>query len=1028
MGHQEQGTNYWKSLRELHDAGSLDEQKANEFMAGVTDDFDPSQMSTMSRKQFLALLSASAAFAAAGCSEYQDKGEIVPYDRQPEGVVAGVPEYYASTCTGCALSCGILIKTREGRPIKVDGNPDHPVNRGKICAKGQASVLQLYDPYRLRAPVHGSKSGRGGDLTWTAADREILDQLQRSVAEGKEIALVLKAVVSPTLASVLREFERRFPTTRIYSYELFHDENRRSAWQACYGSGEPPVIEWQKAKVVLALEADFLGTDGNPVEQTRKYVQTRDVNRTSAYSRLYSVEGNLSLTGVHADYRLRLRPDEQLEFVLSLLSEISTIRGVVATDRRLARLLDGKSLTRFATAHGFSTTTVNHLVNDLVQHRGEGMVYAGGGLASEVHVAVNYLNEILGNAKLYDATQNVVRIRPLSSRQEIEQLIDRMKQGNVGAVIHAEANPVYQLPRSMGYREALKEVPVRVSLVESEDETAELCTHVLPIHDQLESWGDFKSRTGFLSLRQPVISPLYDTRQLEGALLAWARGEGSYSEALYLGYLKDRWQKEVFPTVDRKVEFPSFWYSALHDGVVIYRERVSSLPEFKIGAVASLSIPAAASGTVVALTENYFIGDGTFANNGWLQDLPHPVSKVVWDNYAALSVRTADALGVQDNDLIEVTLPQGSVKLPVVRQPGMADDFVAVELGYGRWTAGPVGSGAGTDATPLLDSEHFFGARVIGGAKIAKTSGHYDVVTTQEHHSLDDAFVKDLHRKRKIIQEGTLLQYLKDPKFLKEGEGDRGLKSITAPIEYTGVKWAMTIDLNKCTGCNACVAACDVENNIPVVGKEQAKMGREMQWIRIDRYYSGTSDEPLTSHQPMLCQQCDNAPCEKVCPTSATNHSPDGLNQMVYNRCVGTKYCSNNCPYKVRRFNFYDWRERLADGYYEQESVQLVHNPEVTVRSRGVMEKCTFCVQRIMAARQHAVQEGRELKGSDVKTACQVACPAEAIVFGDMNDPDSEVSRNRKHDLGYHVLEDLLVKPNVTYIARLRNTHSEEIG
>jgi molybdopterin-containing oxidoreductase family iron-sulfur binding subunit len=560
--------------------------------------------------------------------------------------------------------------------------------------------------------------------------------------------------------------------------------------------------------------------------------------------------------------------------------------------------------------------------------------------------------------------------------------------------------------------------------VEADDETSRLCTYVLPIHHAYESWGDYQVRTGICSLQQPVIAPLYDTRQKEAVLLAWIGGKGSFKETIYHEYVMRHWEKEIFPPLKRRVDFKTFWYASLHDGVVATEEKASGALRFRSPSLGKSG--SSSPGYVVALTPNYSIGDGAFANNGWLQELPHPISRVVWDNYAAISKKTAQELGVEDNGTVEVSLPHGTQTFPVLVQPGQADGLVSVQLGYGRWNAGSVGTYVGANANVRLSNDALVGPRIFGGAKVTNAHQEHRLVTTQEHHSLDDTFVKDLHRKREVIRDGTLAEYQKDPDFLHLERVN--LQGITRQIEYNGVKWAMAIDMNKCVGCQACVASCNVENNVPVVGKDQAGRGREMQWIRIDRYYSGTAEEPISSHQPMLCQHCDNAPCENVCPVAATNHSPDGLNQMVYNRCVGTKYCSNNCPYKVRRFNFFNWHEYFADGYYSEEPVNLMFNPEVTVRSRGVMEKCTFCVQRIMEARQHAVEQGRPLKGSDVRTACQEACPATAIVFGDMNDPESEISRYRAHNLGYHVLEEVNARPNITYLAKLRSVQSEKIS
>jgi MoCo/4Fe-4S cofactor protein with predicted Tat translocation signal len=1009
---------YWRSLRELHGSTEVDEQKAHEFMAGVTGEFKLSDLSTMSRKQFLALLSASAAFAAAGCTDYRDKGEIIPYTRKPEEIVPGVANFYASTCVGCAQACGILIKTREGRPIKVDGNPDHPVNRGKICAKGQASILTLYDPYRLRSPQHGAGSGRTGEVTWTSADADIVRQLSDAAAAGTEIALVAHATASPTAANLLKEFAARYRTAKVYTYDLFNDAARRRAWMRSYGTDELPVVDWAAANILVALESDFLGTEGLTLEQIREFTNRRDVMKSAAFNRLYSIEGTMSLTGANADHRIRLRPDAQLDLVLALLNEFIVVRRIGRGNQAIGSLIGSASLKKFADAHGVSADLLTRLADDLAVNRGKALVVAGDTLPESVHLAVNYLNEVLGNTALYKknaANAPVTRTNP----EEFAGLVARMKSGRVAVVIHVGSNPVYHLPTSIGYADALRAVPLSISLTEADDETSRLCAYVLPVNHAFESWGDYCVRIGVHSLQQPVIAPLYDTRQKEAVLLAWMAGAGTYRDTLYHEYLMSRWEKTVYPASGAKADFRSFWLSALHDGVVTLPTKTAPRTAFKSDALSSVAVSSSASGFAVSLIESPYLGDGRFANNGWLQELPNPISKVVWDNYAAISPKSANELGVAEGNLVDVNVNGVSVTLPVFLQPGQADNHLSVFLGYGRTNAGPIGTNVGFNALPLLDVQGLTGSRVLLNAVVTKAAGSHAIVSTQEHHALDDEFTKELHLKRKIIREGTLADYAKDPTFIRKDRPE--LFNIAPGVEYNGVKWAMAIDLNKCIGCNACVAGCNVENNIPVVGKEQAGKGRAMHWIRIDRYYAGTDAAPSLSHQPMLCQHCDNAPCENVCPVVATNHSPDGLNQMVYNRCVGTKYCSNNCPYKVRRFNFFDWRSTTADGYYDEQPVSLVHNPEVTVRSRGVMEKCTFCVQRIMEARQHATEHGRSLKGSDVRTACQEACPATAIVFGDMNDPASTVSAYREHALGYHVLEEVNARPNVTYVAKLRN-------
>ncbi|MCX6149903.1 MAG: TAT-variant-translocated molybdopterin oxidoreductase [Ignavibacteriales bacterium] len=1011
--------NYWKSLKELNNDPDSYEAKANEFMKGVTDDFELSKLSGLSRRKFLALLGASTAFAAANCSNYRDKGEIVPYNKKPDEVIPGIANYYASTCNGCSQACGVLVKTREGRPIKIDGNPDHPINIGKICSVGQANILNLYDPNRLKSPLK-MVNGFGTEISWQKADDAILPALSNAAKDGKEIAIITHSILSPTEKKLFDDFLVKYPTAKIYSYELFDDQNRNNAWEKSYKSGTFPIIKWENAKVILALDADFLGNEGNTIENIRKFTGNRDVMKSKDFNRLYVIEGGMTQTGMNADYRIRMRPDQQFEFVMSLISEVQKRNGKSVVKDNIYSLND------FVKKNSLSGDIVSYLVSDLIKHQGSSIVYAGSQLSEEVHIAVNALNEILGNVKLYDSEKVKIDFTSLTTKMEWENLIGKMNDGEVGVVIHYDTNPAYHFSPDFKYEKALKKVATSVSLVENENETSILCKYVLPINHYLESWGDYNVRTGVYSLQQPIISPLFGSRQKEAILLTWISGDNKiYSENIYHQYLMDNWEKNIYSVLKSPIEFKSFWFTALEAGVVINDQTASQNYVFNSQAVNSLSKSTSGDDFVLHLKKNYFLGDGRFANNGWLQELPNPVTKVVWDNYASMSASTAKDLNIEDNDVIEVAVSNRKVQLPVFIQPGMADKLLVVELGYGRTKAGEVGEGVGVNVNKLLGKDFSISKWIYNGVKISKTSDSYKLVTTQEKHSLDDTFVKDLHLKRGIIREGTLAEYKKNPEFLLEEKTNP--LNITKDIEYKGVKWGMSIDMNKCVGCNQCVSSCNVENNIPVVGKEQVEKGRDMHWLRIDRYYSGSPNEPKANYQPMLCQHCDNAPCENVCPVAATNHSPDGLNQMVYNRCVGTRYCSNNCPYKVRRFNFFNFRDHFADGYYEQKPFDLINNPEVTVRSRGVMEKCTFCIQRIMEARQHAIEEGKPLKGSDVKTACQVACPAEAIVFGDVNDPQSEISKYREHELGYNVLKELNTRPNVTYIAKLRNTFSEDV-
>jgi Fe-S-cluster-containing hydrogenase components 1 len=1021
----EKGKFYWKSLEEFYRSSSTPEERSNEFMESVSDGFNVNNLSGLSRRKFLALLSASAAFAAASCTPYKDKGVVIPYNKEPVGEIPGVSNYYASTCSGCPNACGILVKTREGRPIKIDGNDEHPVNRGKICVRGQASILNLYDPERIREPLRKKGNGSFVNTSWEEADKSIVNALSRSVSEGKRVAVITNTVTSPSCLQVLKEFIARYPTTSIFSYELFSDENRQNAWRRTYGSGNFPLIAWDKAKVILSIESDFLGTEGNIVEGMRLFTSGRNVSDLKGFNKLYVAEGAMTLTGMNADVRIRIRPDLQFDFVMALLNELVVRHQIsrFALDKRVVELLSGYSLSEFAEKASVNLKDVRMLASDLLKYRRSAIVYAGDKLPMDVHIAVNLLNEVIEGTNLYRTDQSTVTNYQLSNEEDWESLISDMDSGRVGVVIHFDSNPVYHLPQGYKYASALKKVETVVTLTQSHTETTQMSNWVLPINHDLESWNDYKTRTGFFSMQQPVIYPLYSTRQKEAVLLVWIdQDTKKFNEDLYHNYLMDRWQNEIYKKLNLAVDFKTFWYSALHDGVVFVDELVSSIPSYKIDAFYNIPKPPRTNGYTLILSQSYVAGDGRFSNNGWLQELPHPVTKVVWDNYVAMSQRTAGTLRVNSNDVIKLSANGREVKLPVLIQPGMADDTVMVELGYGRTNTGTVADEVGVNANVLMNSFKSPSRWIVSNVLLEPTGESYQLVTTMEHHSLDNVLLNEMPFNRGIIREGTLHEYEKNPDFIrKEREGDRP-KSIYKKFEYTGIKWAMAIDLNKCTGCSICVISCNAENNIPVVGKDQVSVGREMQWLRIDRYYSGSPDLPRVSLQPMLCQQCDNAPCENVCPVAATTHSPDGLNMMVYNRCVGTRYCSNNCPYKVRRFNFFNFRDHFESGYYNQQPVDMMYNPEVTVRSRGVMEKCTFCIQRIIEAKQEAIQEGRQLKGNDVKTACQQACPAEAITFGDMNDPESEVSKEREHPLGYYVLESLDTVPNVTYKAKLRNT------
>jgi Fe-S-cluster-containing dehydrogenase component len=996
-----------------------------EFPERVTEQFDTDKMSPLSRRKFFALVGASSAFALASCNSYRDKGEIVTYNNKPEFSTMGEAVYYASSLND---GSGILIKTREGRPIKIDGNPEHPINQGKIPQTGHATILDLYDPERLKYPLRKKDSVLILDkdelvkIDWSKADKEITDILTKSSAEGKEIAVISNSVHSPTQKKLFDDFKSKFPSVKFYTYELHNDSNRATAWKDCFGEVELPAVRFDKAKIILALESDFLGNEGNTTEQIRMFASKRDVDKADEFNRLYCAEAAMSLTGMNADYRIRISPAKQFDFLLCLTNEVVN-KGKLSVDGAVSSLISGHNLGTFVKENDLNHKYVDYLVKDLIENKGKSLIYAGEKLPVNVHIASNMLNSILGSVELFDFSSRNVSYSTYSTSQELEALVSNMKSGKVAVVINYDSNPVYHFADDYGFGKALEKVSTVISFTMNLNESSKGNKYILPINHALESWDDFNIRTGIFNLQQPVIAPLYTTRQKEAVLLNWLSPKPEeFTEDIYHKYLMDRWEKEIYPQANPAVDFRKFWYSCLHDGFInLSTKAVSGFPQFKLPTV---STSQKVNGWTVMLSRNFTVGDGRYASNGWLQELPHPVTKAAWDNYASISPKAAKEMGVVNNDVIEIKIDNRSVKLPVMLQPGMAENVVAVELGYGRSVAGEVGTGVGHNANLLLSKKEGLSNWIFGGAILSKTGETFKVFSTQEHHAVDEEFVKDLHFKREIVREGTVEGYKKNPKFLKEHEKHH--ESVNAARPYPGLKWAMAIDMNKCISCTSCVISCNVENNIPVVGKDQVSRGREMHWIRLDRYYSGTPEEPIVSAQPMLCQHCDDAPCENVCPVVATTHSDEGLNQMVYNRCVGTRYCNNNCPYKVRRFNFFNFRDHFANGVYLQDSLKLLHNPEVTVRSRGVMEKCTFCIQRISEARQEATKNGTPLKGSDVQTACQVACPASAISFGDMNDKESNITKLREHNLGYHSLEELNIKPNVTYIAKLRNKHEEE--
>lgn len=1009
---------FWKSPNELKFPVLTQEAKEKEFVEGVTEEFNPNELKGLSRRKFLALTAATLAVSSAACTDYHDKGEIIPYNKKPENIIPGVANHYASTCTGCSNHCGILIKTREGRPIKIDGNPDDPVSKGKICAIGQASILNLYDPERYRKPQKRN-GNKFTDIKWQEAFNELLSKVKLAQNSGSEIAIITGAIKSPSQKRLLDIFVQKYPTTKIYSYDLMADYPRRMAWQLCYGTPEPAVVNLTNAKIILALESNFLGNEGNFVKNIAEFTKNRNVDKPESFNRLYAVEGAMSITGVNADVRILLNPSKQIDFTLSLISEILKSQGVSSGE--VFDKVNNYNLEKFAKENNLDIKQLKTILKDLVDNYGKSIVIAGDKMPMELHISVNILNHLIGAFSNENNSENKLFIGqtinqiPLSNKEELIELKQKMQSGKVAVLINLDSNPAYDLSM-LDFENLMKKVPYTATLTESETESALASNYILPINHNYESWGDYQVSNEYFTTQQPVIESLYGTFQKEDILLGLINDK--LDKVAYRNFVKETWSTQIYPQSNSGVEFEVFWKSVLHDGVYELPNIKTSLNIIDYNAINSIQNSNSKSGYTLTLKNSYSTANGRYQNNGWLLELPHPISKVTWDNYAVVSERTAQKLGVDSNKMIQIKANGKSLDIPVFVLPGTVDDYLSIELGYGRRAAGTVGKEVGFDPLSITTIDQLFNGYLMSVDISSMPNKEYKLATTVEHHSLNDNFTKDLAKKRHIIQDGTLADYVSGKMKLHH---PHSIESIIPEVEYKGTKWAMAIDMNKCVGCNACVVACNVENNIPIIGKDQVSRGREMQWIRIDTYYTGDQDNPEVANQPMLCQHCDNAPCENVCPVVATTHSPDGLNQMVYNRCVGTRYCSNNCPFKVRRFNFYDFRDQFNNHYQKADSLALMMNPEVTVRSRGVMEKCTFCIQRISEARASAIAEGREVRGTDVKTACQEACPASAITFGSSNEPESELYYWRNHKLGYHVLEELNVRPNVTYIAKLRN-------
>lgn len=962
----------------------------------------------LSRRRFLSLLAASAAFAAAaGCSRIE-RGKVVPYTRQPEEILPGVPTYYASAFQEGFSSHGVLVKTREGRPIHVEGNPEDPCSRGKAGLRAVADVLGLYDPDRLRAP---SFEGRAAD--WGAAVADMAQALDRARATGRAVLLLTDASLSPTRRALVAELRRALPSLRHVAWEPAADHAALRAARSLYGEAVLPALRLERADVVLSLQADFLGgAAASPATIMDFAGRRRPAGAQDPVSRLWAAEGCMTLTGANADRRLQVRPSGMAALACALARRLHEEHGAPLPPGLTAGDLSPFAPDAVARNLGLDPAVLKSLAGDLHRARASALVIAGAALAPEAHAAAALLNWMLGaEGNTVDASL-AVALPEAADFAEMRAVCEQAARGEFAAALFWAANPGHSFPDQDLWKKAVAGIPKRVRIGLYEDETALDCQWRLPEHHWLESWGDFEATLELLHLRQPAAAPLHDSRQGEDFLLDCLRSLGAGAPPSYAEYLKARWRREVYPG-DSPVPFEDYWQAALHDGVVRRRARprparIPNAAALREALQAAAGFSGAPGGLELVLYPGTCVHDGRYANNGWLEELPDPVTKVTWGNPLLLADRDAASLKVREGDLVRVTAGAASVEVPVVVQPGQAPGVIGLALGYGRMT-GHVGAGVGANAYRLVDPASASPCLRFG-VQVTPTGRRSVLARTQEHHRMEG---------RDLARSWSRSEYARRTAGHARSHPGHGAASLIPPLRFAGQKWGMAIDLSACVGCSTCVIACQSENNVPVVGPEQVARSREMHWIRIDRYYEGDPSDPRVVHQPVLCQHCDNAPCEIVCPVNATTHSPDGLNQMTYNRCVGTRYCSNNCPFKVRRFNFLDYTSM------KKEPENLAMNPEVTVRPRGVMEKCTFCVQRIQEARQQARVEGRAVADGEIRPACVAACPAGAMVFGDRNDPHSEVSRISEADRAYRMLEELGIGPAVTYLADIANPPGE---
>ncbi|TAH25614.1 MAG: 4Fe-4S dicluster domain-containing protein [Cytophagales bacterium] len=1015
---------YWKGIEELSNDPQFIKNSLSEFP-----DFLPIKESSNSsdedssnngRRDFLKLLGFSVTAASLAACEAPIK-KVIPYVNKPEDVDPGIANWYASTYQNGGEYASILVKTREGRPIKIEGNPMSSVTGGGSSARVQASVLSLYDTERLQ---YFKESGK--KIKIDEADNKITAALNTSAS----IRIISSSINSPSTLSVISEFKNKYPVTEHIQYDANSVSGLLKANQISFGNYVVPSYDFSKANVIVSFGADFLGTWISPIEYSKQYAKGKKLGKSKkTMVRHYQIETNLSLTGSNADTRLPIKPSQEGLLVAELFNQLSSSK---------------------LTTKSIKNATIDKIAKDLLSNRGKSIVVSGSNDVN-IQLIVNEINNLLGN---YANTIDISKPCNLYKGDDtaMYNFIQDAKNGKISSVIFYNCNPVYDHPLGGELSSVLSKISTTVSFSDREDETASLCKFICPDTHYLESWNDAEPKKGIYSLAQPTITPLFkENRSAQESLLSWI----STNPSNYYNYIQSYWSANIL-----KTDFQSSWDLALHNGV--FEVNSESLPSTfvssdlsQISSEISKKYQSDNSAIEVKLYEKVGIGTGNQANNPWLQEFPDPISKVTWDNYVAVSHKYAKDNQLAQGALVNVTINGKAIDkpLPLVIQPGQANGTFSLAIGYGRSKAGKCANNVGVNAYPFLTYTNGTLQYYANNITISATGEVEALAQTQTHETI---------MARPIIQDSILSEYIKNPDagrfhpMVTTPDGKKKPVEISAwsgEHKFPNHKWGMVIDLNSCTGCGACVISCQAENNVPVVGKKEVSNRREMHWIRIDRYYSSdaempekgvdkyfkrddgstyndleqASENPQVTYQPMMCQHCNHAPCETVCPVAATPHSSEGLNMMAYNRCIGTRYCANNCPYKVRRFNWFKYFDNSK--FPENTSMnntlgKMVLNPDVTVRSRGVMEKCSLCVQRIQEGKLTAKKEGRRPKDGEIKTACASSCPSEAIVFGDMNDSETEIFNQlnlENKERAYHVLEELNVQPNVSYLTKIRN-------